>query len=128
MPSKIWEFVLDGEKHIVELQYSLITARERFYVDGNLLSNESRMVMESAYHFPLGSHQCLATLRVGLGSYVGELTVDGKPVEMMPSKSLLRPSQANTAAENVLLRPAGNGAMAGPDELLRPEVQDDTIN
>jgi hypothetical protein len=37
-------------------------------------------------------------------------------------------SLANAPGENVLLRAAENSAAAGPDQLLRPEVQDDAAN
>lgn len=119
MPSKVWAFALADGEHTVELEYSYVSSRERFFVDGNLLSDEHRWVLISRYPFTLASHQCEASIRLGIGSWIGRLTVDGKSVEMLPSQSLLRPSQADASQESskergVLLRSTVQAAALEP--------------
>ena len=124
MPSKVWTFELDGREHVVELAYSLISSRERFFVDDALVSDEYRMVFVSRYRFTLEGRSCEAVLFFGLAGWKDELTVDGKPVQMLPSKSLLRPASAPSNNAEVLVRPSTAQDTSPPEQLLRPGAQE----
>lgn len=130
MPSKIWTFELEDGTHTVELEYSLVSARERFFVDDQLISDELRWVFVSRYAFRIGFHECRAVLRphwTGM-FWQSVLTVDGRPVEMLPSRVLLRPAQATEAPQTSLLRPACGNAAVGADQLLRASEQGEQEN
>jgi hypothetical protein len=118
MPQKAWTFSLDGQIHHVVLEYSYVSAKEKFWVDDDLISNESRWTLKSHYNFSIGQHQCQVTLKVTALFPSAKLMVDNKPVEILPSQILLRPSQQSDP--NTLLRPHNRADEIASEELLRP--------
>lgn len=117
MPQKAWTFDLDGQQHHVAVEYSYVSANEKFWVDDNLISSEARWTFKSQYDFSIGQHQCQVILSVEKFAPSTKLTIDGEPVEMLPSQSLLRASQKNEPT--TLLRPHNKPTSTASHELLR---------
>jgi len=117
MQKKEWTFALDGETHTVALEYSHVSANEKFWVDYVILFDEDRWTLVSHYDFSIGEHHCHVTLRIVTFVHRITLTLDGKPVEMLPSQILLRSSQRGDP--NTLLRPLDKTTETASDELLR---------
>ena len=116
MPKKAWTFVLDGEEHLVELEYSLVSTREKLRVDGQTISDEDRLQLISRYDFSLGSHKCVVTLYAL--PPIATIAVRDCPAEVLPCNALLRPV---TDGPNTLLRPVGSRQVSSDDLLLRPD-------
>lgn len=121
MPEKTWTLLLDGAKHLVTFEYSLLTGWEKLTVDNQVIASGIRWTILSRYRFSINQHTCEATLRVGMTELLPELTVDGQPFELLPGQSLLRPSSREETASNQLLRAANDPGSSRPEELLRPD-------
>jgi hypothetical protein len=55
--------------------------------------------------------------------FIGELTIDGLPFDLLPEQALLRPSSAPGAPADELLRAANDTGIARSKELLRPSQE-----
>jgi hypothetical protein len=124
MPVKVWTFSLDSAEHAVEFEYDLMSAKETFTVDGEVIFSGTRWSFTSDHAFRIGHHECRAVLSARR-FYRCDLAVDGEPVEMLASNRLLRPAQGQTQGDG-LLRPAGSQGEASSSELLRPASEDGT--
>jgi hypothetical protein len=116
--AKKWEFALEDGSHTVEVYYSLFSSREVLKVDGVAVSDENRRVLRSEYQFEVGGHACRAIIQITpLGAIACDLKVGGRKVELLPSRTLLRPAHAEGA---LLLKPSSPADAIPDEQLVRP--------